>query len=262
MLLRIIVALFSVAAISPVASLATPLDPIYAMTDAALLKTGAASFDVGDEKVQYNAATDRLSYFFSGRTELTDRRFDPSARFLEFNSIFAWSAGVDESGLVTDHGAVIWLGDLGHGYETLAVGSVLDIGFGFYPNDEVPTLFQRLQALFQFTFVDDRIKSIRSTVVQSIEWEFATFDDTPFFSDFSCTRQCAYSDGGLNGVAVGEPTPWRLTLLALVVLGVAAALRVKPKENTIHAAGRNSSRPNNASPAMSINEPDHGRCTQ
>ncbi len=76
-----------------------------------------------------------------------------------FAGIFAWSAGIEPDGRVTDPRSILFVGDLGTDDEILIAGELLKVGMLEQVPSELDdtTLLYGPQYLFALTFLDPRL---------------------------------------------------------------------------------------------------------
>jgi hypothetical protein len=199
---------------------ALPLDPI----DWVSRRNGAevcCGFN-STQTFRYDSTSDLFTYSSVGT-----QTFRSGATEQLFSSAFTWSASINEFGAVTDGGSMQWLGDFGSGFETLASGSIKDIGFSAInpPDPSGDWTFLGLQVLLSNSLPGASFDIGREFIL-NLELVLLTSFDSPFKNDFACEPTCDnyFSDSHIAGLTVGEP---RTGVLALFSLGLLAAFRRK-----------------------------------
>jgi hypothetical protein len=203
------------------------------------LRTGYVANYFFEERLRYDADIDQATYSVRGPFRYGNRLcgfpssppcVDPPTH-LEFDGLFAWTAGIDEYGNVTDPGSMLWLGDFGNGLEALASGRLIGTGAQHYSVDGAPffTRYSNLHFLFDFSFLDHRVAGMGDQMVLLFEQQIGTLDESIFAQDFECGYhidtptfpKCSYySTSGIVGqrVSVPEPSPIALLVMAAAVL--------------------------------------------
>jgi MYXO-CTERM domain-containing protein len=206
-----------------VSAQALPLDPI----DWVGRRTGGevcCGFN-STQTFRYDAATDLFTYSAIGQQTY----HGPGLADQLFQSALTWTAGIDAQGAITNAGSMQWLGDFGSGFETLATGSVKDIGFEAInpPGGSGSWTFLGLQVLLTNSLPGATIDLGREFIL-NMELVLNMPFDSPFKSDFACEPTCNnyFSDTHVAVLRVDEPSTG---VLALLGVGLLVALRRKQR---------------------------------
>jgi hypothetical protein len=206
-------------------------------------RTGYAA-SIQNELLRYDAASRLMTYSTASRFDYRQHSGcdDPCVPVeLTFDGLFVWGAGVDADGDVLNGGAMTWLGNLGHGFEVLATGSLAQIGTamsGVLPGPDGPVYNSLdLEFLFDLSFLDPRVSGMGDQILLLVEQKLERLTPEPFAQSFQCPSSnppgvyptCGrWSTSGLVGmVGVSEPGVLGLLLMGLVGLMVFRARKVR-----------------------------------
>lgn len=188
------------------------------------------------ETYNYDSASDTFSYLAIGPAERHVPLSNSNSEFEFVDSIFSWSARVDENGHVTDPGSMLWFADLGRGYELLASGKVKSESVvieELNPNPEEGSWgFANWDLEFENNYFSAPI-AMGGLLHLELEIYVESKFDSPFKADFGCLvpePQCKshVSSTGLWSVRVSEPGSMGLALgLGIFSLAIARSRRFR-----------------------------------
>lgn len=205
-------------------------------------RTGYVANFFLDERLTYDPGTDRILYSVQGPFAYSNRLSCTTGCVdLEFDGRLTWAASIDSGGHILDPGALLWLGDFGHGFETLASAHLIGVGTQSYsvPDGEIPFhRYGNLQFLFDFGYLNPRVSGMGDQMVLLFEQQFESSGAELFETAFTCgygvsgsaqVRCDYYSTSGVVGLEVHEP-PFPLVMgIALLI----ASMMRRPRSFTV-----------------------------